>query len=166
MISSRIGVWGNCASESSELDFAFVLWLWAADMLTPSDHIVCSGRQSRQSDGRGGKKRKKVCFNLLCFLLRDVSVPQSSDWWILGPLEGGHEEGPEHCGWGWHDSHLTGCFPWTCRCSSAHMQQRVSTPHSSLSPVLHLTYSLNKLLKPPVYLHNYYIISLNCIEMF
>lgn len=42
--------------------------------------------------------------------------------------------------------------------------------HSSLLSITcassHIQYSLNKLLKPPVYLHNYYIISLNCIEMF
>lgn len=89
----------------------------------------------RASDWSGGKKWKKATdfvFELFCFLLRDVSVPQSGDWWILGPLEGGHEEGPEHCGCRWHDSHLTGCFPRTYWCSSAHMQQRVSMIHSSV----------------------------------
>lgn len=34
---------------SSDLDFAFVLWLWAADKLTPSDPIVCLGQSQLQS---------------------------------------------------------------------------------------------------------------------
>lgn len=38
----------ECAATSSELDFAFVLWLWAADTLTPSDHIVYSGLKELQ----------------------------------------------------------------------------------------------------------------------
>lgn len=44
-----VGLKKECAATSSELDFAFVLWLWAADMLTPSDHIVYSGLKELQS---------------------------------------------------------------------------------------------------------------------
>lgn len=65
------------------------------------------------------------------FLFRDDSVPQSSNWRILGPPEGGHKERPEHPRWWRHDSHFTGCFPRTYWCPPAYMQQRVSFINST-----------------------------------
>lgn len=48
LITLLVGLKKECAATSSELDFAFVLWLWAANTLTPSDHIVCSGLKELQ----------------------------------------------------------------------------------------------------------------------
>lgn len=128
VVSSSSGVWGNMCSWQhwAGLCFCFMaLSCWRPEITLFA--LVCSRVSSLciRRESWGGKKRRKVR-DLFSVHLRDVSVPQGSDWWILGPPEGGHEEGPQHCGWGRHDSHLTGCFPWTCRCSSAHMQQRVS----------------------------------------
>lgn len=72
-------------------------------------------------------------------LLRDVEVPQSGHWWILGSLEGGHKERSEHCRWRWHDPDFAGCLPRTHRCPSAHLQQRVSVTQSFESLLLNST---------------------------
>lgn len=136
----------STATMSSDLDFAFVLWVWAADTMTPSDPIVCFGQSQLQSvhlvrwrtDWKSG-------FTPLLFFFRDVEVPQSGDWWILGTLKGGHKERSEHRRWRWHDSNFTGCLPRTYRCPSAHLQQRVSVTHSFKTPLLNSTIILSNL---------------------
>lgn len=102
---------------------------------------ICVSLCNWWSEAGRGKKVEDL-FKLV--LLRDDSIPQSSNWWIFGPLEGGHTKRSEHPRWGWHDSHFTGCIPRTHRCPSAYMQQRVSLIHSSKSLVFLLMDSLLK----------------------
>lgn len=78
----------------------------------------------------GGGETERLVSDLSWFFFRDVEVPQSGDWWILGTLKGGYKERSEHCRWRWHDSHITGCLPRTYWCPSAHLQQRVSVTYS------------------------------------
>lgn len=125
----------RCAASSSRADFAFVLWLWAAD--TPSGRCVCLNLPPCQSCmwWRVEGKWYTVWELFQPFLFRDDSVPQSSNWRILGPPEGGHEERSEHPRWGRHDSHFTGCFPRTYWCPPAYMQQRVRFRNSTISSI-------------------------------
>lgn len=84
---------------------------------------ICFCVSSASDEGcRGSEAQWKIFLNLF----RDDSVPQGSNWWVLGPPERGHKEGSEHPRWGRHDSHFTGCFPRTHRCPPTYMQQRVS----------------------------------------
>lgn len=76
------------------------------------------------------ENRLKERFRASPVLFRDVEVPQSGDWWLLGPLKGGHKERSEHSWRRWHDPNFTGCLPWTHRCPSADLQQRVSVAKS------------------------------------